>query len=191
MISRLSRSPEGISPVKIAERAWQLFKEGCPTYSIAWYQAYDELLHTTVPTAPSSVDSRGTAVAESQAVEEFRPLQLHVTRPEVLTADEILARVRASEKRERPAVPLQRPSPNSVEEVLAADELDFDALSAYLSVRAVMAYGSKHEIKNQLGTEQGCTNVTYFEKGPTAAFGYTLHKHAFLAFRGSRLPFRT
>jgi lipase (class 3) len=190
MISRLSPSPEGISPVKIAERAWRLFNEGCPTYSTAWYQAYDELLHTTVRTPPSNAGHQTTVVAESKPVEVFRPLQPQVMRPEVLTADEILARVRASEERKRQPVPPERPSPNSVEEVLAADELDFDALSAYLSVRAVMAYGSKREIENQLGTEQGCTNVTYFEKGHTAAFGYTLHKHAFLAFRGSRLPFR-
>jgi hypothetical protein len=191
MIGRLPISLEGIHPNAIADRARQLFNEGCPTYSAAWYQAYDELLRTTVRTAPSNAGSRTTAVAESKPVEVFRPLQPQVMRPEVgLTADELRVKVSAIKKVEPTAAAPERPSPNSVEEVLAADELDFDALSAYLSVRAVMAYGSKQEIENQMGTEQGCTNATYFEKGPTAAFGYTLHKHAFLAFRGSRLPFR-
>src|SRR4029077_17189246 len=104
------------------------------------------------------------------------------------TVDEILARVRASEEGNRQIAPAERPSPNSVEEVLAADDLDFDALSATLSRRAVMAYGKKHEIEDELRMERGCANAKYFEEGPTAAFGYTLQKHAFVAFRGSRLP---
>jgi hypothetical protein len=190
MIGRLPISLEGVPPDAIAERAREIVNAGCPTYSTAWYQAFDELLRTTVRTAPSAAGSRPTAIAESQPVEVWRPLQPQVMRPEMPpSTDEILARIRASEKRERPAVPSKRPSPNSVAEVLAADELDFDALSAYLSVRAVMAYGDAQEVKDELGAE-GAQHIRYFQEGPTAAFGYTLHKHAFVAFRGSRLPFQ-
>jgi hypothetical protein len=191
MIGRLSISSEGISPDKVAERALQLLKDGCPAYSTAWYQAYDELLLPSARAVTSSAVSPLPAVSALQPVNVLMPPQPQVVTLAVSpTTDELRAKASAAKKVEPPAAAPKRPSPNSVKEVLAADELDFDALSAHLSERAVMAYGTKQEIETELGTEQDCTNAKYFEEGPTVAFGFTLHKHAFVAFRGSRLPFR-
>jgi Lipase (class 3) len=183
-------NPQLLLPVAqrnaVEERAKQLVKAGCPSYAMAWYQAYDDLRRTAGQGASNSyTDSAPTAVAEPRPTTIPVSLQPQVMQLAVpVTADEMLQSAQASERLKRRAVAPKGPSRNLLAEVLAPDQLDADALSAYLSVRAAMAYGRRDEIEDQVRAEGG-QHFAYFAAGRTAAFGYTLYKHAFLSFRGT------
>ena len=91
----------------IAERVQQLLKAGCPSYSIAWYQVYDERHHVAGHGAQSYVSSMRPAVAaETSPTTAFRPLRPEVVElPTPVTADEMLERQRTAEKLEQPVSP--------------------------------------------------------------------------------------
>jgi hypothetical protein len=103
-------NPQLLLPVAqrnaVEERAKQLVKAGCPSYAMAWYQAYDDLRRTAGQGASNSyTDSAPTAVAEPRPTTIPVSLQPQVMQLAVpVTADEMLQSAQASERLKRRAV---------------------------------------------------------------------------------------
>jgi FkbM family methyltransferase len=77
------------------------------------------------------------------------------------------------------------PPPRSLEDNLASEQIDLHALAVGLPHKARIAYCGEAAIQDHLQAI-GAANIRHFRVGPTAAYGYTRHGHAWLAFRGSR-----
>lgn len=88
----------------------------------------------------------------------------------------------------KPVILSLSPSRPSLPEILASDQLSFHGLARHLPTDAAMAYRGRADIEKYLDGLQaaGAGNIRQFSGGPTFAFGYTLHGHAWVAFRGSR-----
>jgi hypothetical protein len=67
----------------------------------------------------------------------------------------------------------------------AEEQLKFDLLGAFLSVKAKLASREIAGIEYHLRAE-GAQNISQFRHASSAAFGFTQHGHACIVFRGTQ-----